>query len=1148
MPPAMIDAGDQGNTVPPGGTALSNAQRNCRTAGERSLERLEAALLAQAQRVEAQEFDLGTERSQALEARVSLPLARNTGWPVGAIFEPQFRDYPMQTREAVISRIRIPGRPLDRSGRARLPARPSTMVARKRANDSLRRASVVFLLGAAFGLAAAMPLKARAQSADTQAPTVPTGLIASPSGNEVTLRWNPSTDNVGVTGYYIYLNDKPLTTTGGTSFVHKGLKNGTTYNYRVSAYDAVPNHSAWTATPVSVKAGAATKDKQAPTVPTGLSGTQSGSDIILKWNPSTDNVGVKGYYVYLNDVPLANTTSTQFTYSGATAGSTNNFRVSAYDAVPNYSAWSAPVAVTATGVADTQAPSVPTGLAAKAVSSSEVQLSWNASNDNVGVKGYNVYLNDAPLTTTTGTSFTHSGLAAGTTYNYRVSAFDAVPNHSAWTAAVSAQPATVADTQPPSVPTGFTATAVSSTEIKLSWNASTDNVGVKGYNVYLNDAPLTTTTGTSYTHSGLTAGGTYNYRVSAFDAVPNHSAWTAAISAKAAVADTQAPSVPTGLTATPVSSSQIKLAWNASTDNVGVTGYYVYLNDAPLTTTTGTSFTHSGLTAGTTYNYRVSAFDAVPNHSAWTATPVSAKTTAGSAQSPYSGTPIPVPSTFEAENFDVGGEGVAYHDATTGNLGGQYRTSENVDIVISSDSIGGGYVINNFTTGEWLSYTVNVATAGVYDIDIRASTTYSTSAFHVEIDGADVTGAITVPNTGSWDTWQWVGKKNVSLPAGKHVLKIHSNQAYFNINQIRVLASGATDTTRPTVSITSPAANAIVSGTINVTASASDNVGVVGVQFKNNGVNLGAEDTSNPFSVSANTTTVPDGAYTLTAVARDAAGNTTTSAPVAITVKNTSTTVPTGGTVTFSCLFPDSWASCGFTEQAKVAGRASILSWGRGGSKAIRLHTEPGDNNVAGSGSNERDDLSSGTSLGDAAQGASFWWAQSVMFPSDYLVPPPSTSSSWNWGAVFGWHHTGSTGQGNFSLLAYPDMQPDSTWPTGLVFRICGGTTVITDAMKCNLTSIGKHVKNVWYDFVYHVKWSSGTDGYVDIWLRMGDETIGRKVVTYRGPTLYTGMAAYLKLANYHTPHGVASSVIHSRVIRGTTWNAVSQTPLEGIQ
>src|SRR5204863_7709566 len=94
------------------------------------------------------------------------------------------------------------------------------------------------------------------------------------------------------------------------------------------------------------------------------------------------------------------------------------------------------------------------------------------------------------------------------------------------------------------------------------------------------------------------------------------------------------------------------------------------------------------------------------------------------------------------------------------------------------------------------------------------------------------------------------------------------------------------DTTPPTVAITSPAPGATVSGTITVTAEASDNAGVVGVQFKSNGSDFDAEDTTAPYSVTGHTTTVPNGSYTLTAVARDAAGNRTTSAPVTVTVSN----------------------------------------------------------------------------------------------------------------------------------------------------------------------------------------------------------------------------------------------------------------------
>ena len=169
--------------------------------------------------------------------------------------------------------------------------------------------------------------------------------------------------------------------------------------------------------------------------------------------------------------------------------------------------------------------------------------------------------------------------------------------------------------------------------------------------------------------------------------------------------------------------------------------------------------------------------------------------TGGTVPTPYTGTPIAIPGSFEAENFDLGGEGVAYHDNTPGNQGGNYRLTEDVDIVVSSDALGGGYVVNNFETGEWLAYTINVAASAQYNIEIRASNALANSAFHVEIDGQDVTGPIIVPNTGGWSAFQWVGKQGVPIAAGKHVLKIFADQQYFNLNSIRVTAAQAPGTT-----------------------------------------------------------------------------------------------------------------------------------------------------------------------------------------------------------------------------------------------------------------------------------------------------------------------------------------------------------------
>ncbi|MGH3368415.1 MAG: Ig-like domain-containing protein, partial [Nocardioidaceae bacterium] len=100
------------------------------------------------------------------------------------------------------------------------------------------------------------------------------------------------------------------------------------------------------------------------------------------------------------------------------------------------------------------------------------------------------------------------------------------------------------------------------------------------------------------------------------------------------------------------------------------------------------------------------------------------------------------------------------------------------------------------------------------------------------------------------------------------------------------VAGGGADTVAPTVSVTGPADGAVVGGTVTVSAQAADNVGVAGVQFRMNGAALGVEDTVAPYATSWDTTTVANDAYTLTAVARDAATNQTTSAPVRVTVSN----------------------------------------------------------------------------------------------------------------------------------------------------------------------------------------------------------------------------------------------------------------------
>lgn len=230
--------------------------------------------------------------------------------------------------------------------------------------------------------------------------------------------------------------------------------------------------------------------------------------------------------------------------------------------------------------------------------------------------------------------------------------------------------------------------------------------------------------------------------------------------------------------------------------------------------------------------------------------------------------------------------------------------------------------------------------------------------------------------------------------------------------------------------------------------------------------------------------------------------------------------VPQGpARVAWSCDFEGTY--CGMVEQSKVepARRSRFVPVAREGRQAIELTTLPGDDEVHGSGHWERNDLELPPSREYCNEGQDEWWSFSVLFPDHYVEPVL--------GDVMDFHGNASHGQANLNLVSVRGE-----------LRLHGFYGDVDHPGEYR-KDLGRIRRNRWYDFVYHVKWSSRDDGYMIAWMN------GRKVLVHHGPTLYPRISCYLKLANYHTPSRRPSSVIFDRVVRGTGPRAVTLARLE---
>ena len=168
-----------------------------------------------------------------------------------------------------------------------------------------------------------------------------------------------------------------------------------------------------------------------------------------------------------------------------------------------------------------------------------------------------------------------------------------------------------------------------------------------------------------------------------------------------------------------------------------------------------------------------------------------------SSSSPFSGAALAIPGWVQAEDFDNGGQNNAYYDNSPGNNGGAYRATD-VDIEKTGN---GGYAVAWIGAGEWLRYTVNVASSGTYTVVARVASAGSGGTFHIEFNGTDKTGAMRVPNTGGWSTYQDL-KATVSLSSGVQAMRIvfdsnGTTGAVGNLSAVNFIAGSTTTAPAP---------------------------------------------------------------------------------------------------------------------------------------------------------------------------------------------------------------------------------------------------------------------------------------------------------------------------------------------------------------
>lgn len=269
---------------------------------------------------------------------------------------------------------------------------------------------------------------------DTIPPAAPSNLQGvGVSEAQIDLTWDPVSDESGIASYTVYRNGQPLTDVTAPAYSDTGLLPGATFEYSVTATDGVGIVS-----PASASVTVSTlADTTPPSSPPNLLGVGvSDAQIDLSWDTVSDASGIASYTVYRNGQLVAEVSTSTYSDGGLPPGTSFEYSVTATDGVGLVSTASA--TVTAATLADRTPPTAPQNLQATVISSSQIDLSWDAASDNGSVASYSVYRDGNLVVSTPELTFSDTGLGAGTAYRYMITATDAAGLESSPSTAVSA--------------------------------------------------------------------------------------------------------------------------------------------------------------------------------------------------------------------------------------------------------------------------------------------------------------------------------------------------------------------------------------------------------------------------------------------------------------------------------------------------------------------------------------------------------------------------------------------------------------------------------------------------------------------------------------------------------------------------------------